>query len=62
MTARDKSPLQFFAELESEIAKFHVAPPKTWPWAKNSDGTTNMPLRNLQMLEFLEDLRRKERR
>lgn len=55
--AKDKPPIQLFAELESEIAKFGVAPPKTWPWAINSDGTTHMPLRNLQMLEFLEDLR-----
>lgn len=53
-----KAPLQIFAELEAEIATYKVAPPKTWPWAINSDGTTDMALRNLQMLEFVEDLRR----
>jgi hypothetical protein len=54
-----KSPIQMFAELESEIATYGVPPPKTWPWAINSDGTTDMALRNLQMLEFLKDLRKK---
>jgi len=53
-----KAPMQLFAELEYEISTYHVAPPKPWPWAINSDGTTDMALRSLQLLEFVEKLRK----
>jgi len=59
MSKKPKEPIQVFAELEYEISKYKVPPPKPWPWAINSDKTTNMSLRNLQMLEFLADLRKK---
>lgn len=55
-----KHPVEFFAELESEIAKYGVPPPKPHPWVVNSDGTTDMAARNLQMLEYLEDLRKRK--
>lgn len=58
MSQKSKPPIQLFAELEAEIAKFGVPPPKTWPWAMYGK-RTDMALRNLQLLEFLEDLRAK---
>jgi hypothetical protein len=52
-----KHPLQFYAELESELIRAGVPIPKPWPWAINSDGTSDMALRCLQLLELVEETR-----
>jgi hypothetical protein len=56
MKKKETTPFELFCKLEAEISKYGIAPPKTWPWAMYGKHT-NLPLRNLQLLEFLEDLR-----
>ena len=50
--------IRLFAQLEAEIATYHLPLPPPWLWAIHTDGSVDIALRLQQLSELLTRLRK----